>query len=340
MTRKRGYIERPYVQRAVVLMTLLMQAASVAIPKKKADQVLWVDPGRVETKNLFFGPGGRKLRPAPPCRFIREESGGSSPKIRVRDHHGIEWSVKFGPEVHSDNFASRLAWAVGFITEPTYFIAAGRVIGAHNLTRAAHALGPKGAFGNARFQLRSQRAKFSRRYNWSWINNPFQGTKELHGLKVMMMLTSDWDDKDARDVDRDANTAVFEAYARHRSRYVYFIPDWGGSMGKWGNVLTRSKWDSKGYKSQNKEFVRGVRNGYVEWGYSGQHTADLTQGIRVEDVQWLMRYLGRLTDRQIAAALEASGADAEEKLCFGAPVRDRIERLRDLARNPAQWAYR
>ena len=31
------------------------------------------------------------------------------------------WTVKFG-EVHSDVFASRLLLAVGYLTEPTYFV--------------------------------------------------------------------------------------------------------------------------------------------------------------------------------------------------------------------------
>jgi hypothetical protein len=324
---------------AVSALLYLLDYLQAGSAHSKLDQVLWLNPGRVELNDLATGPG-RGLRPTPPFRVVKEESGGSSPKIRVRDHRGIEWSAKFGPEVHSENFASRLVWAVGYIAEPEYFVPKGRVTAVHGLTRAASVIGKDGAFSNARFQLRSQRAIYSKRYNWSWINNPFQGTKELNGLKIMIMLMSDWDDKDARDVDRDANTSVFESYRRHDARYLYFIPDWGGSMGKWGNVVTRSKWDCKGYRSQNEEFLRGIKNGFVEWGYSGQHTADITRGIRVEDVQWLMQYLGRIRNQQIAAALKAAGASPEEEACFSAAVRDRIERLRDVAHNPARWTQR
>ena len=47
-------------------------------------------------------------------------------------------------------------------------------------------------------------------------------------------------------------------------------------------------------------------------------TADIALGIRPADVHWLMRYLGAITDTQIRAALDASGASPDE--------RDRLER--------------
>lgn len=43
---------------------------------------------------------------------------------------------------------------------------------------------------------------------WSWNANPFVGTHELNGLKILMMLTSNWDAKDARDGE-GSNTAVY-----------------------------------------------------------------------------------------------------------------------------------
>ena len=289
--------------------------------------VLWQNPGRVELKNLAVGAGGLQDVPKPPFHFLKEDNGGSSPKVTVRDARGNKWSVKFGEEVHSDTFASRIAWAAGYTVEPTHFVRSGRILGVHGLTRAKAVVSADGSFHDARFQLRSTALKFSTRYNWSWVNNPFQGTKELNGLKIVVMLVSDWDDKDARDIDRDANTAVFEEHAGRTTRYLHFIPDWGGSMGKWGNVALRSKWDCKGYRSQNGDFIKGVKNGFVEWGYSGQRN-EVTQGIQPGDVRWLMRYLGHLTDKQLRDGLSASGASAPEMECFTQAIRDRLERLR------------
>ena len=48
-----------------------------------------------------------------------------------------------------------------------------------------------------------------------------------------MMLLSNWDDKDIRDAHRrGTNTAIY----RDGNRYLFFIDDWGGSMGHWGKL--------------------------------------------------------------------------------------------------------
>ena len=192
-----------------------------------------------------------------------------------------------------------------------------------------------GSFRNARFQLRTKWPKFLKHDNWAWNYNPFVGTKELNGLKVLMMLTSNWDNKDARDIDRDSNLAIFEASKHPRREYLYFVADWGASMGKWGHIYNRSKWDCKGYSEQTPSLVKGVHSGVVDWGYTGQHTEDAAKGIRVADVAWLMRYLGRITDAQLRAGLRASGATPNETECFTRAVRARIDELRRVARSAA-----
>ena len=73
--------------------------------------------------------------------------------------------------------------------------------------------------------------------------------------------------------------------------------------------------------------MTGVAGGFVQFGYTGQRTADARSGIRVEDVAWLCRYLGRVTDDQLRAALTASGATPEETASFTASLRDRIQQL-------------
>jgi hypothetical protein len=51
-------------------------------------------------------------------------------------------------------------------------------------------------------------------------------------------------------------------------------------------------------------------------------------------VRWLMQYLGRITDAQLRAGLEASGASRSQAVCFQHGLRARIERLRRLANGP------
>ena len=47
--------------------------------------------------------------------------------------------------------------------------------------------------------------------------------------------------------------------------------------------------------------------------------------------EWLMRYLGRITDTQLRAGLRASGATPDETECFTRAVRARIDELRRVA---------
>jgi hypothetical protein len=111
----------------------------------------------------------------------------------------------------------------------------------------------------------------------------------------------------------------------HEARYL--VIDWGGTMGRWGSIVARGRWDCAGFAAQNESFVTGVDGGFVRFGYTGQRTADIADGIRVEDVKWLVARLGRLRDAQIADAIEASGGTPEEAACFTAALRWRLDRL-------------
>lgn len=298
-----------------------------AAPKPTAtpQPILWMDPGAVEKKDLVGGVAGREKAPKPPFTFIEENLNGSNPKIKIKDSEGIEWGVKWGTEVNSETFATRLLWAVGYFVEPAYFLPSGKIEGVTGLTRAKSFVQADGSFTDARFERHREKGvkKLDEEKSWSWIDNPFVGKPELGGLRVMVMLASNWDNKDLRDVKRGSNTAIFQT----KEEAHYLVTDWGGSMGKWGNFLSREKWDCKGYSGQTKNFVKRVRNGVVEFGYAGQHTSDFAKDIKVSDIQWLMQYLGRLTDDQIRSGLEASGATAEEQSCFTAAIRDRIKQL-------------
>jgi hypothetical protein len=293
----------------------------------RGKSVIWHNPGNVEKIDFHYCTGGRSLEPRAPFTFLREDTAGTNPKVRVRDAAGHEWAVKFGLEASPDTFASCLAWAVGYYVEPTYYVAGGVFVGAHDLKRARHWIDADGHFRGGRFQLRSKNPEFLKDIDWSWSDNPFLGTHELNGLKVMMMLTSNWDDKDIRDAgDRGSNTAIF----RLRRHYIFFVDDWGGAMGAWGHVYSRSKWNAVDYAGQTKHFVRGVRDGEIEWGYHGQHTTEMTRGIHVSDLQWLLLFLGRITDRQLDEGLRASGAIPAEIATYVPAIRQRIEQLQSL----------
>jgi hypothetical protein len=294
--------------------------------------IVWKDPGAVETLDFVAGPGGRKKVPTPPFTFLEESLSGSNPKIRVKDAQGTTWHVKWGSEVNAEVFATRIAWAAGYFVDPAYFIPTGKIIAARGLKRAKKYVKSDGSFTDARFERHKNKdaTVLEGEEGWLWEENPLVGTRELNGLKIIVMLTSNWDNKDRRDVGRGSNTAILEYRKRNRIERRYMITDWGASMGKWGGVLGREKWDPKGYEKQTEDFIKGVEHGTVEFGYSGQHSSDFKKGIRVSDVKWLLTYVGRITDGQLRNGLRASGATPEEVEIFTRSIRNRINQMRRL----------
>ncbi len=292
---------------------------------RKERAVIWRDPGEVE--KLDFAAGA----PKPPFRFLEEDKSASNPKVFIEDAGGVRWRAKWGHEVHSETFAPRLAWAAGYFVQPTYFVRSGVIEGARGLSRARKYVGQDGSFTDAVFERHGKEVtRLKEEQSWAWNDNPFVGTKELNGLKVVMMLVSNWDSRDVRDVRRDSNTAIFQVLVNGGVESRYVMTDWGGTMGKWGGVFGRSKWGCQGFTSQTAHFIKGVQNSTVEFGYSGQRTHDIRQGIRVSDVQWIMQYLSRITDEQLRAGLRASGATPEEVECFTRALRDRLGQLTNV----------
>ena len=63
---------------------------------------------------------------------------------------------------------------------------------------------------------------------WSWYDNPFIGTREFNGLRVMMALVNNWDLKEVNN-------------GRSANGNQYGITDLGATLGRTGNSLKRSK---------------------------------------------------------------------------------------------------
>ena len=308
-------------------------------PLRSSRELIWRDPGALAAEEIGAGPLARGNGPAEPFHFVEEHDTGSQPCVSIRDARGREWRVKWGQEVHTEVFGTRLAWALGYFAEPSYFVASGVIHGTRQLRRAASCIDEQQRFTEARFELsESGVTKHFDAHGWSWDQNPFVGTHELNGLKILMMLVSNWDNKDVRDVARGSNTAIFEhRVGKNQLEARYLIIDWGAALGAWGNnVLKRGRWDPDAFASQNQYFITGVGDdGVVQWGYEGQRTADLVQGITVEDLKWFDRQAQRITDDHLRAALMASGADDAETDRFTAALRERLNQIHHVATDGA-----
>jgi hypothetical protein len=300
-------------------------------PLRSHRAAVWRDPGDVGQRDLGKGPGAP---PQPPFEFIEEHDTGSQPCVSIRDATGREWRVKWGSEVRTETFGTRLAWALGFFSEQTHFIPDGEIVGATELRRAKDCIDEQCRFTEARFELSEAGvAKHFDAHSWAWNDNPFVGTRELNGLKILMMLVSNWDNKDVRDVARGSNTAIFEyRTSKDVIEARYLIIDWGAALGAWGsNVVQRGRWDVTAFAEQNQQFITGVDGDVVTWGYQGQRTADMTENISRADVHWFYRLAGKLTNEQIREGFLASGATPDEAGYFTAALRGRIEKLREVA---------
>jgi len=290
-------------------------------------QVLWKEPPVLTVADWVSGPGGAEAAPRPPFQFVKENLDGTNPKIDVLDAAQRTWVVKFGGEVHSDTFAARLLYAVGYASTPTFYVERGVIENAHGLKRAKPFVRKDGSFQNARFKLHQKH-----KTQWSWVDNPFQSTRELGGLKIMIMLLSNWDTKDARDGEGSNNGVYEEPHSGHSAAW-YAVTDWGASFGKSGGFFQRDRWDWRGYSAQSPRFVTLARDGSIQWGFRGKHGADIIAGVTVEDVRWLLPYLSRITDEELNAGLTASGALAPVAQQYTRAIRGRVLELERVAKS-------
>jgi len=306
--------------------------AATALEAQPIKRLLWHNPGDVSKADLGGAVGTGIPAPKPPFTFLKEDMSGSWPKVLLKDASGRTWNAKFGFEVKPECFTWRLPVAVGYYVEPSYYVASGQIQGMTAMKRATPSVQPDGNFKDARFQIRDSSFKYMDRLTWKWVGNPFAGTRELKGLEILIMLASNWDNKDGTAGPGNSNTGIFERIVNGRRQWLYSFTDWGSGMGFWGDKTGQSNWVCKSYTQQTAEFVKGVKNGGVVFGYEGHHNDDFKTNIRPADVAWLMKYLGRITDDQLRAALRSAGATPDEETCFTKAIRTRIEQLRTVSK--------
>ena len=264
--------------------------APKAAPPPSQLAELWVEPGA--NRDLFYGVGGPKLAPDPGqlYKVIEIKATGYSEGYAVVDESKREWSVKFPPEAHSEVVASRLLWGIGYHQPPIYYMEGWRALGAE---------GPNPQRG-ARF--REKGADFhglDSVDDWSYYENPFTDTVQMHALLTFHAMLGNSDLKDKQNALYTLKEPV-EGAAKW-----YVARDLGQTFGRTGPINPpRADIDA----FEKAPFITGTSGDRVMFDYHGRHK-ELFENIRISDVVWLCDRLSKLSDRQLNDAFRAGGYD-------------------------------
>jgi hypothetical protein len=292
---------------------------------------LWRDRGDVSVLDLLGGPGGESRQPGTTFKFIKESKGGTSPKFEVEDENGAKWKVKLGHEVKSETAATRLVWAAGYLADEDYYRPQIRVQGMKRLSRGQEYVSDGGTVREARLERQDGEKKLK---NWSWYDNPYVGTREFNGLRVMMAVINNWDLK-------EINNAIYDK-GGVEGRYV--ISDLGASLGRTGNSFARSRGVMKDYSETR--FINKVTPEYVDFvmhsrpffltvfyfpNYiSRTRMESVAKHIPIADARWLGNRLGHLSPEHIRDCFSAAGYSPAEIEGYTRVVMQRIDELKKL----------
>jgi hypothetical protein len=217
--------------------------------------------------------------------------------------------------------ATRIVWAVGYHTDEDYFV------------ERVHIDGMPGG-GDA------QRVRFKRRHHgfknvgvWSWESNPFLGTRQLDGLKVLMVLMNNWDLK-------ASNNKIVRPDKRSGedpNERIYYVGDLGATFGKTGSLARELHLPAdpaagsrdKPAQFAQQAFIDKVRSGTVQFHYKGKDPSAL-KGIPVGNARWMGSMLARLSDKQLSDAFRAGGYSQSETSTLVRAMRERIQELQHI----------
>lgn len=316
------------------------EAAKVETPST-ARPVLWREPADIESRNLLYGAGGEQGAPHPPFTFEKEDMEGTNPKFDVRDQSGVKWKVKLGAEARPETVAARLLWAIGYYTTDDYTLADFRVQGMpSHLKRGEKFVEADGSMHDARLKKNSDGEK--KTGEWEWRNNPFNGTRELNGLRVMMAVINNWDLK-------DVNNAVYEKKKSgdgEGPELVYLVSDLGASFGTTNYHVSHEKAKGNLDSYIKSKFIRKIDGEFVD--FEDPHRPvlvgvanpfDFMSRVNMEwigrhvpraDARWVGQLLARLSAEQIRDAFRAGQFPPDEVEGYARVLEYRIAELNKL----------
>jgi len=260
-------------------------------PGKMAE--LWVQP--TAARDLFWGVGGRRLAPDSSVTYhvLSVKRGGFSGGLTVEGPDDREWSAKFPPEAATEVVASRLLWGLGYHQPPIYYVVKWNADGAPDTNPQLPA------------RFREKKPDFyglDAKGEWSYYQNPFADSREMHGLLVLQVMLGNSDLKDQQN-------AIYELKQIYEGAKKWYVArDLGQSFGRTGRI-NPPRGDIKVW--EETPFIKGVnKNGHVVFEYHGRHH-ELVASMTPADVQWICQHLQMLTDRQWNDAFRAGGYPPE-----------------------------
>ncbi len=296
-----------------IIFSSMFSAIAYAQDDKKAvpdgKPIMW-EKVDIASRDLFYGPGSQEMVPdVSTVTLIKEETNGHQKKYRIKDAAGHVWVAKLGREAQPETAAVRLLWGLGYKTEINYLVPSLTIPG-------------KGTYTNVRLEARPE--EIDRVEEWKWKDNPFIGSNEFQGLKMMMVFFTNWD-------VLDLQNKILAVDGPNGKELHYIISDLGSTFGKLGNnnlfmVYRLGRKTNNPDKYVEASFIDTVKDGRIDLAYKGKNR-DLFNDITVEQGRWLADLLLQLSDKQIDDAFRAAGYNEEERTTLVAGVKNRIEIL-------------
>ena len=189
----------------------------------------------------------------------------------------------------------------------------------------------------ARFEPR--RGNIDRGKQWGWNKNPFKGTRELNGLKTMMVLLNNWD------VFKKNNRVL---RVKDSGETNYTVTDLGATLGAVGGFgRHRSKNNVQDF--ERRRLVSKVEDGKVKFHYDlkpkklglislayppyffrQKKATNSMQKIPIDHASWIGGQLAMLSDNQLRDSFRAAGYDRATTERYVRAMRSRINELNEL----------
>ena len=275
---------------------------------------LWVDPIDLASRDFFNGPWGAGRAPDATAiyTFVEPKKSGTNPGMTVRDPAGREWKVKQPPltgrgaEGPIEVVLSRVLSGIGYHQPPVYYLPS------FLLTRGN---GAAERVAGGRFRLSLKNLK--ERDEWSWMENPFAGTRELNGLLVILLMFN------SSDLKRSNNSLYeYTPPGAEQSQRWFVVRDLGTALGSTARV-TPLRGNLNAFESLG--FIKYVENGSVVFDYHGLHQELFDRRITPDDVVWAARLLARVSTTQWADAFRAGGYTPDVSSRFITRLKEKVE---------------